>query len=113
MEINSSQTETAHILEIRGRLDSRAAVELEATMKAAVEAQPAALVLDFAGVDFLSSAGLRVMLSAAKRCRQQSTKLALHSLQPHIAEVFELGGLTAFLPAHSNRDAALTAVTRG
>ena len=112
MEINSLQMEQTRVLEIKGRLDSLTSVELEGQIKSALNAQPRAVVLDFSGVEFLSSAGLRVLLSAAKRCRQQSTKLALHSLMPNIAEVFDLGGLTVFLPAYPDRASALSAVGR-
>ncbi len=99
-------------MRLSGRLDSTASVGLETTVKAATDSKPAALVIDFKEVDFLSSAGLRVMLSAAKRCRQQGTKIALHSLRPPIADVFEMGGLTAFLPAYPDEAAALKAVQR-
>ena len=112
MEPNSSPLVGTKTLEIAGRLDSTAALDLEQKVKAAVDALPAALVMDFAGVDFLSSAGLRVMLSAAKRCRQQGTRVALHSLRPQIAAVFEMSGLTAFLPSYPDRAAALQAVAR-
>ena len=112
MEIKSSQEDQTRVLELGGRIDSVSALELEIGVQAALDALPPGLVLDFGGVNFLSSAGLRVMLSAAKRCRKQNTKLALHSLPPTIAEVFELGGLTAFLPIHADRDAALAAARR-
>lgn len=113
MEIKPSQAEQTRVLAISGRLDSLTSPELEGSIQAALDALPPALVLDFTGVDFVSSAGLRVLLSAAKRCRKQSTKLALHSLQPHIAEVFDMSGLTAFLPTHPDRADALAAVPRG
>jgi anti-sigma B factor antagonist len=112
METNSTNSEATKILRLTGRIDSTVAAELEQTIKTATDAQPAGLVLDFAAVDFLSSAGLRVMLSAAKRCRQQGTGLALHSLRPQIADVFAMGGLTAFLPAYPDEATALRAVQR-
>lgn len=113
MEIKTSQTEQTRVLEISGRIDSVSALELEIGIQTALDALPPALVLDFGTVIFLSSAGLRVMLSAAKRCRKQNIKLALHSLPQNIAEVFEMGGLTAFLPTHADRAAALAAVRPG
>ena len=98
------------VLEIKGRLDGLASPELEGRIKAALDARPPGLVLDFDAVDFVSSAGLRVLLSASKRCRQQGTKLALHSIKTPIADVFDMGGLTAFLPMYADRVAALAAV---
>ena len=64
-------------------------------------------------MEFVSSTGLRVLLSASKRCRQQSTKLALYSIKPNIADVFDMGGLTAFLPMFPDRASALLAVRPG
>ena len=100
----------AAVLEIKGRLDGLASPELEKTIQAALNARPPGLVLDFTAVEFVSSAGLRVLLSASKRCRQQGTKLALFSIKGNIAEVFDMGGLTAFLPNYPDRAAALLAV---
>jgi anti-anti-sigma factor len=113
MEITTLQVDQTYVMEVKGRLDSATSAELEEKIKSALDSLPAALVLDFAGVEFLSSVGLRVMLSAAKRCRKQGTKLALHSLKSNIAEVFELGGLTVFLPAYRDRNNALAAVQQG
>jgi anti-sigma B factor antagonist len=113
MEITTSQADRTYVMEIKGRLDSMTSVELEHKIKLALDGLPPALVLDFAAVEFLSSVGLRVLLSAAKRCRKQNTKLALHSLKSNIAEVFALGGLTAFLPAYGDRASAFTAVQQG
>jgi len=53
---------------------------------------------------------LRVMLSAAKRCRKQSTKIALCGVLPQVEEVFQLSGLSAFFPMHPNCEAAQQAL---
>jgi anti-anti-sigma factor len=102
--------ENSSVVVLAGRIDALASQELERTIGPALDGLPAALVLDFAVVDFLSSAGLRVMLATAKRCRKQNTKLALHSLKPEIVEVFQLSGLTDFFPVLPDRAAALQAV---
>ena len=67
------------------------------------------LILDLAGVTFVSSIGLRVLLMAAKRCRKQDAGLALYSVAPQIASVFRLSGLNAFFPIYDSREAALAA----
>jgi anti-sigma B factor antagonist len=47
-----------------------------------------ALVLDFSGVEYISSVGLRVLMAAAKQARAYESKIAVASLQPIVAEIF-------------------------
>jgi anti-anti-sigma factor len=98
------------IIELRGRIDNSTSAEIEAKINAALDTTPKGLILDMAAVDFVSSLGLRVMLSTAKRCRKQNTKIALQAVIPQVAEVFQLSGLAAFFPMHPNREAATAAV---
>lgn len=48
------------------------------------------LILDFAGVEYISSVGLRVLMTAAKQARTHESKLAVASLQPAVAEIFAI-----------------------
>ena len=64
-------------------------------------------VLDMAGVEYISSAGLRVVLLLAKRLKQNSGHLVLCGLQPHVHEVFDISGFLAILDVADSRDAAL------
>lgn len=82
-------------LEISGRLDSNTALTLEEALAAqAVRTHPA-LLLDLADVHYVSSAGLRVLLKAAKAARANKTKLALSGLTPQVMEVFEISGFSS------------------
>ncbi len=49
-----------------------------------------ALVLDFAGVDYISSVGLRVLMIAAKQTRGNGARIAVAALQPVVAEIFAI-----------------------
>jgi anti-anti-sigma factor len=98
------------ILEPKGRLDSLTAPLFEAQIQSAFDSRPGALVLDLGAVDFVSSAGLRVLLTTAKRCRKESVKLALHSVSANVMDLLRLGGLASFFPVYPDRDAALAAV---
>jgi anti-anti-sigma factor len=100
-----------HIVELKGRIDNSTSAAVESRVTAALDASPSALVLDLSDVTFVSSIGLRALLMTAKRCRSQNVKFALHSVAPQIADVFEISGLTAFLPTYSSRDAAVAAVS--
>jgi len=96
-----------HIIEFTGRIDNVSSSTIEANIGSALDASPSALILDFTGVTFVSSIGLRVLLIAAKRCRKQNMRLALHSVSPQIVELFGLSGLNPFFSLYANREAAL------
>jgi len=99
--------EQAGLIELTGSIDNNTAAAIEARINASLDAVPHALVLDMAGVGFVSSLGLRVMLTAAKRCRKQNAKIAMCSVSVQVVEVFQLSGLSTFFPMHPDRAAAL------
>jgi anti-sigma B factor antagonist len=82
-------------LAVAGRLDSNTSQTLDdALSSGAVRGHPA-LHLDLSDVPYVSSAGLRVLLKAAKAARAGKTGLALSGLSPQVREVFDVSGFTA------------------
>ena len=65
------------------------------------------LVLDFAALDYISSAGLRLVLVLAKRLKQAGGKLVIYGMQPHVREVFDISGFLAILNVTGTRAEAL------
>jgi anti-anti-sigma factor len=93
----------APLLTVSGRFDGLGA---EAFDRAAARLCPRPdlpLLLDLAGVDYVSSAGLRSVLRLAKTCWQQNTRLWLLALQPAVLHVFEMAGLLQQFDALANR----------
>ena len=80
---------------LTGRLDTTTAPQLEAELKANM-AGVEKLVLDFAGLDYLSSAGLRVLLAAQKIMNKQGSKV-VKNVNETIAEIFEVTGFCDIL----------------
>ena len=77
-----------------GRIDSSTAPQLEEALKAALQPGRYKIVLDLTDVDFLSSAALRVLITAAKECRKSGRgDIFLASMPEKLREVFELAGL--------------------
>lgn len=95
MKIEKSGEHALKILSIEGRLDSNTAQNLEATLGQSEVRDAASLVLDLSKLDYVSSAGLRVLLKAAKYARANKKGLALAGLVPHVREVFDISGFTA------------------
>jgi anti-anti-sigma factor len=76
-----------------GRIDHGSAAQFEAALAPLVKAAgdgKGALVLDFAGIDYISSVGLRVLMIAAKELRAAGAKIAVANLQPVVAEIFAI-----------------------
>ena len=80
---------------IAGRLDTTTAPQLEAELKTALDGVES-LVLDFEKLDYLSSAGLRVLLAAQKQMNKQGEMVVRH-VNETIAEVFEVTGFCDIL----------------
>jgi anti-anti-sigma factor len=85
------------VVHLAGRLDSSSAPELERLLLEQFTAGLKRLVFDFSALDYVSSAGLRVILLAGKKLRAAQGKLALVGLRDMVREVFEMSGfLTLF-----------------
>lgn len=97
-------------LSLRGRLDALTSTDLERSLNALPDNDLHRLCIDASGLDYVSSAGLRVLLSLAKRCKSLPGKVALHGLQPSVARVFELTGFHQIVPLFPTRDQAVAAL---
>ena len=69
------------------------------------------LLLDLGAVNYMSSAGLRVVMIAAKGCRKQSGKMVLAALQPTIQEIFKIGRFDMVLDTFATVREALAAIS--
>jgi anti-anti-sigma factor len=94
----------------RGRLDGSTSPAFAARMeKLAATPQPR-LVVDFSGIDFVSSAGLRVVLTLLKRVKAANGVLALCAVQAPVKEVLDVTGFTGMLDVHAGRAEAMAAL---
>lgn len=95
MMIEKNLNGTALTLTLSGRLDTTTAPQLEAELKASLEGV-AHLELDFAALDYLSSAGLRVLLATQKIMNKQGD-MVVRNVNDTIAEIFEVTGFCDIL----------------
>ena len=95
MTINKERNESTLTLALAGRLDTVTAPELEAALKDSLEGV-SALVLDLKDLEYVSSAGLRVLLAAQKMMREQGN-MKLTNVNETVMEVFELTGFSQIL----------------
>ena len=97
----------AHIVALQGQINSTNAASTETEILALINPENKNLLLDFSALDYISSAGLRLVLVVAKRLKQDGGQLVLCSMQPHIREVFDISGFLAILNVVETRSEAL------
>ena len=95
MNIKKIQNGTELIIELSGRLDTVTSPELEAELKQSINGITK-LVFDFAELDYISSAGLRILLSAQKVMNKQG-EMSIRNANSEIMDVFEVTGFIDIL----------------
>ena len=95
MDIIKNQEGSRVNIALKGRLDTTTSPQLEGELKSDLE-DAAALVLDFEKLEYISSAGLRVLLSAQKVMNRQGTMKVIH-VGEVIKEIFDVTGFSDIL----------------
>jgi anti-sigma B factor antagonist/stage II sporulation protein AA (anti-sigma F factor antagonist) len=93
-----------------GRIDHASAAELEAALTPLLDdaaRRRGALVLDFSGVDYISSVGLRVLMLAARQMRTAQARIGVAALQSVVAEIFTISRFDKVLPVRATLEQAL------
>jgi len=107
MEIQDRQVDEVTIITIKGSIDAMTAPKITEFIQGKIAGGNTKLVTDFSGVDYTSSAGLRVLLAAIKESRSQGGDLRLTSVQPDVLKVLNLSGFTNILKMFDTVDAAI------
>jgi anti-anti-sigma factor len=95
------------VMAVSGRVDSATAPDLEAELKKLVDSDKTQIVLDLKDVEYMSSAGLRAMVSTLKAVKRVNGDLRLAAPSPRVEEVLRLAGLTSIFSVHPSREAAV------
>ena len=96
------------VVEVKGRVDSSTAPALGERLTMLLETPSQRLVLDMRDLEYISSAGFRVLLIAAKRAEQAAGRLVLCGLSGKVRQLFDLGGFLDLFLISSSRDEAVT-----
>ena len=87
------------VVSVRGRADADAADDLEGALKAALEANPK-VAADLSSLDYISSAGIRAVLQAARAAQVGKAEFAVCGMSPSVKKVFDMSGLHHILTIH-------------
>lgn len=98
MEITQKEENGIVSIAIKGRLDADSSMEAEKVVKDAIGGEANRLLFNLGELEYLSSAGLRVLLSAAKEMRRRNGKIVLCALNEFVKEIFEVSGFQSLIP---------------
>jgi len=108
MEITTTQLKRCDLVKATGRIDSHTAPQLAEAFNAINEADRFKIAFDMSGVDYISSAGLRVMIDVQKTCKRWNRgEMVLASAPQRIYEALDLAG---FVPLFKLFDDVVEAV---
>ena len=107
MEVQTQVYQRVTVVTVTGRVDSASAGDLETALKRLVEAGHAHFVLDLAGVEFLSSSGLRVLVTTLKAVRKSGGDLRLAQPSQRASDAIDLAGLDVLFKTYADREAAV------
>lgn len=107
MTIDESIHGITTILVFKGRIDSTSVPDIEKRMIGVFGQGVRQMVVDLAGVDYISSAGLRVLLSSARRLQQGQGKLVIAAPSTQARQILDMAGFSAIIPVIDTTDEAI------
>ncbi len=109
IQVESTSKNDITVVRVTGRLDAATSNEFEQACGNAVAAGAQSLILEISQLRYVSSAGLRVVLSAAKVVQGKGGVLRVAGLGGMVREVFEISGFSGLFPQHESVEAAIAA----
>jgi len=107
MDIIEKNQEGVYVFKLNGRLDSNTSPELEGNIFEAIDSGSTNMIVDCENLDYISSAGLRIILKAAKALKRSAGMIVLCAMQDYVKEVLEIAGFDSFLPIVAGMEDAL------
>lgn len=109
MEFSSQKTEHAVTIKVTGRMDAVTAPGFEQECGRWIEEGNKNLIVDLSGLEYISSAGLRVILGVGKKLKAQGGTLTFGGMSGIVKEVFEISGFSSIFPVYDSLESALAA----
>jgi anti-sigma B factor antagonist len=107
MDIVTQEYKRVAVVAVAGRVDSATAPDLEGKLRELVDAGQSQIVLDLKDVEYMSSAGLRAMVSTLKSVKRVNGDLRLANPSTRVEEVLRLAGLTSIFSIHPTQEEAV------
>ncbi len=110
MDVTTERRDDVLSFRVGGRIDGANAYEFEETIRAAIKDSDNTVIVDFEKLVYISSAGLRAVLIAAKILRSRDAKFALCSLSDQIREIFAMSGFDKIIEIYPTEGEALASL---
>ena len=107
MEITQEKVNDIAVISLSGRLNVTTTAELEQVFTKLLEEKQTKVLVECRELEYISSAGLRVLLTAAKQFKKISGEIALAGLSQNVKQVFEISGFTSIFTIYTTRDEAV------
>jgi anti-sigma B factor antagonist len=106
VKITEKNNGKVRVVSLIGKIDTSASSEVEKSINDLIDQGNKYLVMDFSDTEYISSSGLRVMLSSLKRLRKIQGDMKLACAKPMVKHVFELAGFTQIFEFYDSQDVA-------
>lgn len=111
MQVDSIDSDKALIISVNGRLDTTTASDFEKNcLESLSSTQNRSVLINLQDVEYMSSAGLRSILSLGKKVKSEGRSLFFCNLRGMVQEVFEVSGFTSIFPIYDSQEQALEAM---
>jgi anti-sigma B factor antagonist len=107
MQISVKTTNEVKVLAFEGRLDTQTSPDAQQQLIQLIEAGSTKILVNFDKLDYISSAGLRVLLVVAKKLKTNAGEMRICSLNAVVKEVFDISGFDKILPVSASESEAL------
>ena len=108
LQIQEQEIDQKMVMRIIGRLDAASAPILENKVTSLLEGEHDFLILDFQQLEYLSSAGMRFLLSATKQLKAKNGHLVLFGIRPEVMDIISMAGFDQILNICSTQEEALS-----
>ena len=108
MKIETRESQDIQIVAFEGNLDTNTSPEAESKINELIDAGKQKLLVNFEQLNFISSAGLRVLLATVKKLNASGGELRICSLNATVQEVFDISGFVTILSVKSTEEEALS-----
>ena len=107
MKIHAVREGSAIVMSLQGRLDAVSSAEFETSSSDWISKGGNNFLLDFTGLEYISSAGLRSILATSKKLKETQGKIFLTGLHGPVEEVFKISGFLSIFKVFASPEAAL------
>lgn len=107
LEIHLEEIEEIVILRVEGRVDVSTSPLLERAIDQLIQEKHLKLALDFSGITYLSSAGMRVLLAKTKKVQSEKGSFVLFSVSEEVEEILKIAGFDRILSVYPTEKEAL------